>query len=203
MTRFLLILAFVLFVTAPVRADMGPFIPAAKYAGTTTSRIEIADPLPGHVGVFVRSYGPPKVSSESEFVPLTPGAVLEFAGRYHDRAELLIVPRAATGPYPTAKALAEAVSAGQVPAVSRTFWSREALPAWGPSDIALDYRVRANAGAPEIVRTSWSPLWQWYVAALACASGVLFGGAWLTRRIFRSFRAPHAPTPQNDHPSGE
>lgn len=192
MTRFLLILAFVLFVTAPARADMGPFLPATKYAGSTTTRIEVADPLPDHVGVFVKSYGPPKFTEETGFVPLAPGTVLEFTGRYHDRAELLLVPRADAGPYPNAKALADAVVAGKVPAVRRAFYSRETLPAWGPGDITLDYRVRAGAGAPEIGRTSRDPLWQWYTAAFALTVAVLLGGSWLVRRAFR--RPPPATT---------
>lgn len=176
----------VVLLTAPAaRADMGPYLPATKYAGTTTSRIEVTDALPDHVGVFVKSYGPPKFTDESEFVSLAPGAVLEFAGRYHDRAELLIIPRADAAPYPNPKALADAVAMGKVRAVSHIFRSRETLPSWGPSDVTLEYRVRVRAGAPEVVRTSRDPLWQWYAAALSFALAVVLGGLWLVRLLFR------------------
>lgn len=169
-------------------SNMGPFIPVAKHAQTTVSRIEVADALPEHVGVFVKSFGPPKFSTESEFVSLVPGAAIEFAGVYHDRAELLIVSRTNAAPYPTAAALVEAVSAGKVPAVRRDFYSRETLPAWGPRDITLNYRVQAKASGPEIVRTSWDPLWQWYVAALLLCAAILGGGLWFVRRVFRRVR---------------
>lgn len=190
MTRSLLTLAVGLLAAAPARADMGPFLPATKFAGSTTTRVEVADPLPEHVGVFVKSYGPPKFTEETEFVPLVPGTVLEFTGRYHDRAELLLVPRADAAPYPNAKALADAVVAGKVPAVRRSFYSRETLPSWGPGDVTLDYRVRAGAGAPEIARTSRDPLWQWYTAAFALTVAVLLGGSWLARRLFRRPEPP-------------
>jgi hypothetical protein len=178
--------AALLLVAPPARADVGPFIPATKFAGTTVSRIEVADDLPDHVGVFVRSYGPPKFDTEYAFVPLTRGTAVEFAGRYHDRAELLVVPRSAAGAYPNAQALSEAVRAGRVAAAaSRTFRSRETVPAWGPADVTLSYEVRAGAGGPEVARTSRNPLWQWYAAALALAAGIAAGGLWLARRLFR------------------
>ncbi|MDY3562583.1 hypothetical protein R5W23_004049 [Gemmata sp. JC673] len=194
-----LALAAALLTAPPARADMGPLLPATKHANVTTTRIEVADALPDHIGVFVRSYGLPKFADEYEFVPLAPGTTLEFAGRYHDRAELLIVPKADAGAYPNAKALADAVVVGKVRAVGRTFYSRETLPSWGPGDVTLSYSVRAGAGTPEIVRTSRSPLWQWYVAASAFALAMVLGGLWCVRFLFR-LRPTHRPNPNEAGP---
>ena len=185
MKRLLLTLAAAGLLAPPARADVGPFIPGAAFAEATVSRIEIAEDLPEHVGVWYTSFGPPRFAEGAEYVHLSRGSVLEFTGRYRDWAELILVRRSAASGYQNAAELAKAARDGRVEAVSRRFHARETVPAWAPQTVTLSYRVRTAGEGPEIVRTSWDPLWQWYVVALLAGVSVLLGGLRLVRRGYR------------------
>jgi hypothetical protein len=192
MNRMLFALTVVLLATSSARADMGPFLPAQAYA-KVVHRIEITEEQPDYVFVVCQRFdGPPHFESrrESTFVYLKPGQPLEFTGERYDTAGLLIVPREVAKAFPSAAALAESVQSGETFATQHRFTMRSTVPAWGQSEITATYRVQpAKSGGLEIVRTSWDPLWQWYIVALLVPLAFLLGGIWIVRRFTRYLRA--------------
>jgi hypothetical protein len=186
-------LAMIVLATAAgsARADVGPVTPATQYVNPV-HRIETTDAHPNHVFVVVRqSFQHPEMTAE--FVELAPGRPISLPTGYYDEPELLIVPRLLAEPFPSAAELARAARGGQLPkVVRRKFHFRETVPSWTSRSVTITYRLdRTGSGDGwELVRTSWSPMWQWYVAAGFVTVAVVAGGFWLVRRMVRRPRTP-------------
>jgi hypothetical protein len=169
------------------RADSGFYWPGTGSA-LTGHRIETIEEYPDHVFVVERSRPGPNREG-AEYAELAPGKPITIPPAYPGNATLLIVPRVAAEPYKSAPELTKAVYSQHVPAVIlRDFYGRETVPVWTGREITITYRLqRTDSGDGwEIVRTSWSPMWQWYAAAIFLTVAVIFGGWRVVRRWRRS-----------------
>lgn len=188
----LLLTSIMLLATSPVCADMGPYLPGQAYA-KIVHRIEIAEEQPGYVfAVLSQFQGPPHTESKIErtFVELRPGQPLEITGHRYDTAELFIVPREVAKAYADAGEQVRAIESKQIAVVSHDFRMRATVPEWDGREITVTYRVQPrSSGGLEIVRTSWDPLWQWYIVALLVPLAILLAGVWFVRRFMGRARA--------------
>jgi hypothetical protein len=171
------------------RADIGPIVPATKFA-RPVYRIETAGPVTEHVFLIKRySFN---ALTEVDFVPLATDNRLIIPSDFHGTATLLIVPRTAATAYQSAREVAGAVDAGEIRgSLSLECESREIVPSWVGDEITITYRLqKSGSGEWQLVRTSRSPMWQWYVAAGFVTLGVIVGG-W---RVVRWLRRPRPLT---------
>lgn len=190
-----------LLTTAPVRADMGPILPATKHAHASY-RIEAADTFSDHVFIIYRNGFQYDATAnqwnqfdEWDYIEITPdkpltlklGLPADGRGTHGQRAKesvvFVSVPRAAAGG--SAKDAYRKASSGPGEIWMGFEWRQE-VPSWAGSEITITYRVqKASPHGVELVRTSPNPMRQWVAAAISLAVAIVLGGLWLVRRTFR------------------
>jgi len=189
MNRALLTFAVVLLAAGSAQADVPPLRPFVKHANVS-HHIELTEPAPDHVFVVVRSSFQRQLASEATFVDFAPGRPITLTTGYQESPELIIVPKTVAERYKTPQELIEAVRDHQIPGVTRQqFHWREEVPEWTAKELTVTHRVqRTQSGGLEVVRTSRSPMWRWFVAAGFFSVAVVIGGLRLVRWWFRPVR---------------
>ncbi len=194
MTRFLGALAFALFPTSLVRADVGPPLPFTKYI-PGIHVIEGASEFPDHVFLIYRHGSKPGAGrpGDNDVAGVhgrnsNPGHPILLQPERYEEVVFVIVPEAAFAAHPDLKTLVSAVSENKIPgATLHRFRDRELLPSWSDND-TIWYRLQRSPSGDqvELVRASWNPMWQWYAAALFATVAVVLGGCWLIHRMRRT-----------------
>jgi hypothetical protein len=198
MNRVLPALTVVLLAASPALADIAPSLPGpgTKRASVNHS-IETREDMQDYVFVVIR-WNARHGRQGMEYVQLNRGQPLvpPDPNGYREGFKLVVISKVAAEPYKTVEELIAAVDAKQVPVTLREDFSFDstAVPYWADRPHVITYELRRSASGDglEIVRTSWDPLWQWYIAALMIPLAFLLGGIWLVRRFTRRVRVTSA-----------
>jgi hypothetical protein len=169
---------------APCRADV---VPHGQKVPTITHRITLARPCPEFVFVVVRHRlhfankdEPEKVA---EYAKLEPGQPLEITGRHRrESVDLLVVSRETAAKYPSAQELIQA----DPPVVAEfNFGFFEFVPESHSDKLTINYRLVRTDDRFELERISWRSEKPYWLVAILLSIGVILGGLWLVRRLWR------------------
>ncbi|MCE9560614.1 MAG: hypothetical protein K8U57_01035 [Planctomycetes bacterium] len=195
------------------RADIAPFTPPGTTFGLPIYRIEVTESFPEYVFLYYRYSWVPRSSGSQSSIPkveiaeLSPASplLLPDTGGYRMAVCLLVVSREIAAQYATTADILKALDTETLPVVASIelkYWPT-VTPIWRDKDPIITYRVQRTKSGDglEIVRTSWDPLLQWYVAVAFLTLAIVWGGIRFVSRKRRAVPVMNSEPPTTLDPT--